>query len=223
MVVHTIKVAPHSTNTSPSHRAGAAHLPHSHSERLHPRHPVNGHTAVGASGRVPSRPVEQRESRDGRGIVDDRFARQGVIGHRRRRPVPGRIQRLAGRPAQKLGGLTHRRHRLRPCHRGVRYPTPGVAVQQPGCDRPASGIDSGQRWHHRGNGQCPGVGSDQPVQCCQWSPPPRFVGVVLQPVGGRHRQLVANPYPRRHPTVVVGGHRFDGGGADIDADCDVVA
>ena len=55
----------------------------------------------------------------------------------------------------------------------------------------------------------------------QRAAPPRLVGVVLEPVGGRHPQLVRNSCPGHHPAVLVGGHGFDGGRADVDADCDL--
>ena len=60
------------------------------------------------------------------------------------------------------------------------------------------------------------------VQGGQRTPPPCLIGVVLKPVGGRHPQLVRNPDPRSHLAVLVGGHRFDGGRTDVDADCDVL-
>jgi hypothetical protein len=34
---------------------------------------------------------------------------------------------------------------------------------------------------------------------------------------------VWNSCPRDHPAIRIGGHRFDGGGADVDADCDLFA
>jgi hypothetical protein len=46
---------------------------------------------------------------------------------------------------------------------------------------------------------------------------------VLEQVGGRHPKLVADPHPRGHLAVLVGGYRFDRGGTDVDADCDVFA
>ena len=67
------------------------------------------------------------------------------------------------------------------------------------------------------------LGNGQAVQCRQRAPSPRRVGVVLEQVGGRRPQLVWDPGPRRHPAVLVGGYRLYGGGADVDADCDVFA
>jgi hypothetical protein len=61
------------------------------------------------------------------------------------------------------------------------------------------------------------------VQRRQGALPPGLVRVVLQAVRRRHPQLVRNPCPRDHPTILIGGDRFDGGGADIDADCDLFA
>ena len=85
------------------------------------------------------------------------------------------------------------------------------------------GVDGGQRRHHRRNGHRACVGTAQLLQGRQRTAPPCLVGVVLESVGRRHPQLVRNPDPRRHVAVLVGGHRFDRGGADVDADCDVFA
>src|SRR6202048_899870 len=43
---------------------------------------------------------------------------------------------------------------------------------------------------------------------------------MLQAVRRLYSQLVRNSCPGQHPTVVVGGHRLDRRGADVDADCD---
>ena len=74
-----------------------------------------------------------------------------------------------------------------------------------------------------GDGHRPRARPSQLLEGRQRAPPPRLVGVMLQQVGGRHPQLVRNPYPRRHLAVLVDGYRFDRGGADVDADCDVFA
>ena len=58
---------------------------------------------------------------------------------------------------------------------------------------------------------------------CSGPVAPRFVGVVLEAVRVRYPQLVRNPGPGHHPAVLVGGHGFDRGGADVDADCHLFA
>ena len=63
-------------------------------------------------------------------------------------------------------------------------------------------------------------GRPRSAQGRQRTTPPGFVGIVLEAVRGRDPQLMGNTRPRQHPTVLVGGHGLDGGGADVDADCD---
>ena len=41
--------------------------------------------------------------------------------------------------------------------------------------------------------------------------------------GAGTRNSCGYPCPRDHPAILVGGDRFDGGGADVDADCDLFA
>ena len=205
------------------HGAGPVHLPGGGADRLHPGHLLDGRASLGAGRRIPAGPVEQGVRGGGGGEVDHRLARQGVVGHRRRRPVSGRIGGFGGRPAQELGGLAQRREAAEPF-----FPAPGARPRSspyssPGVHGPARGIDGGQRGHHRRNGHRAHLGpGSQLIQGRQRTAPPRLVGIVLQPVGGRHPQLMGDPHPRRHVAVLVGGYRFDRGGADVDADCDVV-
>jgi hypothetical protein len=44
---------------------------------------------------------------------------------------------------------------------------------------------------------------------------------VLEAIRGRHPQLMRDTGSCQHPPVLVGGDGLDGGGADVDADCDV--
>ena len=66
-----------------------------------------------------------------------------------------------------------------------------------------------------------GVGSAQVGKGRQRAPPPGFVGIVLKAVRGRDPQLMRNTGSCQHPPVLVGGDGLHGGGADVDADCDV--
>jgi hypothetical protein len=50
---------------------------------------------------------------------------------------------------------------------------------------------------------------------------PGLVGVVLQPVGGRHDQLVREAHPVDDRALGVDGDRLDRGRADVDADGDL--
>ena len=96
------------------------------------------------------------------------------------------------------------------------YSSPGVIGN-------AVGVDRGQGRDHRRDGHRARVGPPQLLESRQRTAPPGLVGVVLEPVRRRHPQLVRNARPRHHLAVLVGGHRFDRGRADVDADCDLFA
>ena len=98
-----------------------------------------------------------------------------------------------------------------------------VAVQQARGDRTTIGIHGRHRRHHRGHRDRQRVRPIQHVQRGERTLPPRFVGVVFQPIRRRHPQFVRNTRARDHPAVGVCGNRFDRGGADVDADCDLFA
>ena len=166
-------------------------------------------------------PSNSGRRRVGGGKVDDRLARQRVVGHRRSRPVTGRVRRLSGRPAQEFGGLAHRERAVGRQHRPTRprpspYSSPGVIGRPPASTAVSDGTIAE-------TATASASGPRQLVQRRQRALPPGLVGVVLQPVRRRHPQLVRNPCPRDHPAILIGGDRFDGGGADVDADCDLFA
>ena len=202
------------------HGAGLAQLPGSDTGCFDPGHPVDRHTAVRAGFDVPagrrtaatrcrrweSRPPPHPPARNWRPPAPASTRPHRALG----RPSSAEIRRP--RPPGTVASPSCCRH-----------PAPVVAVQQPRRDRMAAGVDGGQRRHHRGNGHRQRIRARQLLQRRQRTQPPRLVGVVFQPVRRRHSQLVRDACPRDHPAILVGGHRFDGGGADVDADCDLFA
>ena len=60
-------------------------------------------------------------------------------------------------------------------------------------------------------------------RACQRTVPPGLLGVMLESVRCGYLQPVRNARPRRYLAVLVGGHRFDRGRADVDADCHLFA
>ena len=93
----------------------------------------------------------------------------------------------------------------------------------PGVMGPPSASTAVRERHHRRDGHRAGVGAAQLLEGGQRPVAPRFPRVVLEFVRFRYPQPVRNPGPGHHLAVLVGGDRFDRGGADVDADCHLFA
>ena len=235
MVIHTISVVPQSTTTSPSRSAPATSCSHSASTEpaastasasrswpdrgarpLDPRHAVGRRAALRATVLAPAGAVEQRIRRTRAGIVEDRLARQRVVGHCRRGPVPLGVGRLSRRPAQEFDSLAGEELVVGapgPLPRLSPYSRPGVS----GLPTSSTAVSDGTIAV-----TATAVASGLPVR-----PAPPTVPAATprrrraRGGRGRHPELVRNSCPGHYLAVLVGGHCLDGGRADVDADCDV--
>ena len=202
------------------HGLAVAHLADGGTGCFHARHAVDRRAAVGTFTCVPPGAVEQRQGGERGGEVDHGLARHGVVGHRGRGPVARRVGCFVRRPSQELCRLAH--HEAHAVRWG-RNPAAAVAVQQARGDGNAVGVDRRQGRDHRRDGHRAGVGAPQPLESLQRTVPPGLLGVMLESVRCGYLQPVRNARPRRYLAVLVGGHRFDRGRADVDADCHLFA
>ena len=136
-----------------------------------------------------SHPVaaEQRRRRERRAEVDDRLARQGVVGHGRSRPVAGGVRRLGGGPAQEPDDLAA--PGIGPSVSASALATPAVAVQQPRSHRPAAASTAVSDGTIVDTATARGPVARRRASARRGPRPPGPVGVVLEPVGRRHDQL----------------------------------
>ena len=200
MVTHTISVVPHITSTSPSRSAPATICSHSASTApIASTAPVpctcpaaapivstrgicsGAGAALGAGRRIPAGPVEQGVRGGRGGEVDHRLARQGVVGHRRRRPVPGRI-----------GGLGA------PSSAGTRRPRPAREAAEPVPSRPPTPGRGSSPYSRPGVRGRPAV-STAVSEGTIAETATRALGPGSQLVQGRQRDRAATPRRRRAP------------------------
>ena len=179
MVVHTIRVVPHSTSTSPSRSAPATICSHSASmapiastapvpctcpaaapivstrgicSAVAPRsaHAAGSQPVPSNSGNAVAAVAKSITASPARAWLATAGAGQ----------YPAAPGACGGRPAQELGGLAQRGQRL---PSAARRPAAVVAVQQSRRDRPARGVDGGQRRHHRRDGHRADVRPGEPA------------------------------------------------------------